>query len=93
MAAKSSALIIFYRNSSRFLTRSVNVLGSKRFNLSLILVPYISFVEIYFIDILNELLTFKIISSKNFVHYISGYVIKKIIKLFRLSGLLVRSNR
>jgi hypothetical protein len=77
MAAKSSASIIFCRNSSRFLIRSVSVLGPRRFNFSLILVPYMSSVEICFINVLSELLAFKIISDRNFVYYINGYAIRR----------------
>jgi hypothetical protein len=77
MAAKSSASIIFYRYFSRFLIRSVGVLGFKRFSSSLTLVPYISSVRVCPVNVLSELLALKIIFDKNFVHYINKYAIKR----------------
>ena len=77
MAAKFSALIAFCRYFSRFLIRSVDVLGFRRSSPSLTLIPYMSSVGIYFVDVLSELLALKIISNKNFVYCISGYAVKR----------------
>jgi hypothetical protein len=77
MAAKFSALIIFYRYFSRFFIRSVNILKPKRSSLSLILIPYINFVGVCPINVLNKLLALKVIPSKNFIYCISKYIVKR----------------
>jgi hypothetical protein len=55
----------------------MDVLGFRKSNFSLILIPYMSSVGICFIDVLNKLLIFKIISDRNFVYYINKYTVRR----------------